>query len=216
MHICCSCSIEAATLWKCEADCNAIFNEQQCSFQQCELCSLASVTSVASVASVECGLYQYLLVTIGCPGLLLITTFDCTHSHSIITLILVGIIVIIIHILSGIFACCLLEYCFISFWIPGILCTVHIFFLWSINFNSIDSKGKHMLMICDDDNAMIWRQNNDDETKKTMMMTSLMAVSCKMRVWEDGAWPLPLLPTSLILCLALLCVALLKFALHCS
>ena len=74
--------------------------------------SVASVTSVASVASVECGLYQYLLVTIGCPGLLLITTFDCTHSHSIITLILVGIIVIILrcliidfHILSGIFAC---------------------------------------------------------------------------------------------------------------
>ena len=74
----------------------------------CSVASVAcdtSVASVASVTSVECGLYQYLLVTIGCPGLLLITTFDCTHSHSIITLILVGIIVIIIHILSGIFAC---------------------------------------------------------------------------------------------------------------
>ena len=78
----------------------------------CSVASVAcdtSVASVASVTSVECGLYQYLLVTIGCPGLLLITTFDCTHSHSIITLILVGIIVIIIHILSGIFACCLLN-----------------------------------------------------------------------------------------------------------
>ena len=67
--------------------------------------SVASVAKVDWVASVECGLYQYLLVTIGCPGLLLITTFDCTHSHSIITLILVVVIVIIIHILSGIFAC---------------------------------------------------------------------------------------------------------------